>query len=102
MIRDGDALLAGSLDDVVAALDLTASAHAGTRSAPELARDALSPRERLVLDALPARGVVGLDRVVSGACLATGDALAALGLLVAGGWVEEAGDGWRLARAPRA
>lgn len=102
MIRDGDAQLAGCLDDVLAALDLTASVHGAARSAPGDARDALSARERQVLDALPARGAVGLERIAAGACLATGEALAALGLLVAAGWVEEVGDGWRLVPAPRA
>lgn len=100
MIRDGDALLAGCLDDVLAALDLTAVTSPGQRSMAARSRDALAPRERQVLDALPARGVVGLERVVAAACLAPTDALAALGLLVAAGWVEEASDGWRL--APRA
>lgn len=99
MIRDGDALLAACLDDVLAALDLTAPTSARP-SPPERSRDALALRERQVLDALPARGTVGLERVVAAACLATTDALAALGLLVAAGWVEETGDGWRL--APRA
>lgn len=102
MIRDGDALLAGCLDDVLAALDLTAASATGGRPVPERSRDALAPRERQLLDALPARAVVGLERVVAAACLNAGDALAGLGLLVAGGWVEEADGGWRLARAPRA
>ena len=102
MIRDGDALLAGCLDDVLAALDLTSTAAVGPRSVPERSRDHLAPRERQVLDALPARGTVGVEHVIAGACLAAADALAALGLLVATGWVEEAEGGWRLARAPRA
>ena len=100
MIREGEALLAGDVSDVLGAVDL--GELPAVPSPAARSRDALPPRELQVLDALPARGIVGLDALVRAAGLPMADVLAAAGMLVASGWMEEVADGWRLARAPRA
>jgi DNA processing protein len=100
MIREGEALLAGDVTDVLGAVDLC-ELPAATPS-PARSRDALPLRERRVLDALPTRGIIGLDALLRAAGLPMADVLAAAGMLVAAGWAEEVADGWRLVRAPRA
>ncbi len=65
---------------------------------PPRSRDGLGARERTVLDALPARGVLGLDALVRAAGLSHTDVLAGIGILTAEGWAVDDGGGWRLAR----
>ena len=100
MIREGDATLVAEPADVIDLLDPARSR--GIRPVPatagDLDRDLLGPRERTVLDALPSRGPVVLDRLVCSAGLAGADILPALGILEAAGWVISTPDGWRLAR----
>lgn len=100
MIREGEAMLAGEIADVLAAVDLSELPTPGP--SPRRFGDALAPRERRVLDALPARGAMGLDALVRAAGLPMADVLAAAGMLVAAGCAEEVAEGWRLARIPRA
>lgn len=102
MIQDGTAMLATEVTDVLAAADL--SAGASTVAEPTgswtSARDDLSPRESVVLDALPGRGWLDLPGLVRASGLATRDVLAAAALLAASGWVTEGERGWRRARVP--
>ena len=106
MIQDGEAVLAADVEDVRAALDLTAMrtgepAGASAPPAGEVVRrdrDRLGLREQLVLDALPRRRALALDELVTGAGLGAGEVLAATGTLVALGWLEEVAGGWRLLR----
>ncbi len=101
MIQDGDAILAAELADVLAALDLGAAA-AGSPSPATTGRagdrDALAERERLILDAVPGRGSIGLDALIAAAGLSSSQLLAGVGVLTATGWLTQVDDGWRLAR----
>lgn len=103
MIRDGLAILVADVPDLLDMLDLThgRAARPGERMPHEgspRSRDGLGLRERTVLDALPARGVLGLDGLVRAAGLSHTDVLAGIGILASDGWVAEDGGGWRLAR----
>jgi DNA processing protein len=105
MIRDGRALLVSDVPDLLDMLDLahgggagTTAAHGGRAASPARNRDRLAARERVVLDALPARGVRGLGDLVRAAGLSQTDVLAGIGILAAAGWVDEDSGGWRLAR----
>jgi DNA processing protein len=105
MIREGLAMLVADVPDLLDMLDLTHGGRAGLtgarrgRATPPGSRDSLGVRERTVLDALPARGVLGLDALVRAAGLSHTDVLAGIGILTAEGWAEEDGGGWRLARS---
>jgi predicted Rossmann fold nucleotide-binding protein DprA/Smf involved in DNA uptake len=102
MIADGEAALVTDVSDLFGLLELGQAAPAAgvdTRvQAP--ARDRLAGRERAVLDAMPSRVTVDLGEVVTRAAVPTHDALAALGVLAADGWVLEEAGGWRV--VPRA
>jgi DNA processing protein len=107
MIREGVASLVGDVPDLLEMLDLThgprraADDRAAGREASARDRDALPARERVVLDAFPVRGIVGLDALTRSAGLSYGDVLAGLGVLTSGAWVIEDSGGWRLARGTR-
>jgi len=107
MIKEGLAILVSDVPDLLDMLDLTHGGRSGSpgsrrpREAEPRSRDGLGGRERTILDALPARGVVGLDALVRAAGLSHTDVLAGIGLLTADGWAEEDGGGWRLARTGR-
>jgi DNA processing protein len=98
MIRDGEALLVGSVDEVLGLLDLGRPSASGPSQRQD--RDALSATEQRVLDSFPRRRAVGGLDVGRLAGLGVEDTWAALGVLEAGGWVCQAPEGWRL--APRA
>lgn len=102
MIRDGEAILASDVGDVLDVLDLARDRGPAEGrqpgSVPAHDRDRLGQRERCVLDAMPGRGVVDLGALVRGAGLPSADVLAALGILASSGWLTEQGGGWRLAR----
>lgn len=109
LVRDGLALLAGEVDDVLAALDLGALSEPPARRPPRAdappaarSREGLGAREVVVLDALPGRGAIPLEALVRAAGLAPTDVLAAVSRLMLRGLVEEDDRGWRLARSPRA
>ncbi len=105
MIREGVAILVADVPDLLDMLDLAHGGRAqprGTRQTwAERSRDSLGARERTVLDAFPAQGVLALDGVVRAAGQSHTDVLAALGLLAADGWIREEGGGWRLDRGRR-
>lgn len=100
MISDGEAIVAGDVADVLGVLDL------GHPRSPAVVsrspRDDLDLRERLVLDAMPARSAIGLDGLIRSAGLGREDVMAAAGVLTGLGVVVEESGGWRLAPRPRA
>lgn len=71
---------------------------APTRSGPVLPRDLLDPVAGRVLDALPARTAVDAREVARGAGTSADEALGKLYELHSLGYVERAGEGWRLTR----
>ena len=99
MVKEGVALLAGEVGDVLGALSLD-ELPSENPTAPEALpdRDALTIRESRILDAVPGRGSIGFDALVGAAGIAPGQVLAAVGVLVAEGWLVESSGGWRLAR----
>lgn len=104
MIREGLAMLVSDVPDLLDMLDLAhgdRQRSTGAREGRPRDRDGLGARERTILDALPARGVVGLDALVRAAGLAHTDVLAGIGLLTVEGWTVEEGGGWRLAPTGR-
>jgi len=95
MVRDGEAVLAASIDDVLGLLDLGRDAGAPAKRSDE--RDALSAQERCVLDAMPGRGAVTTERLAVASGFAVLELLGSLGGLEATGWVQQDAQGWRLA-----
>lgn len=84
----------GSLSDL--ALDRAGPDDFGDRRAGLV--DALDRTARAVLDSVPARGVVGVDDLVTVAALPVGDVLQALSVLEAAALVQREGTGFRLRR----
>ncbi|MEI6361489.1 MAG: DNA-processing protein DprA [Actinomycetes bacterium] len=95
MIRDAQAVLVGSVDEILGMLDLGRPEGGGHGRRSE--RDALTVVERRVLDALPGRRAVDPQEASRLAGLAAEDTWAALGVLEAAGWVTHEPGGWRLA-----
>ncbi|MFI6645620.1 DNA-processing protein DprA [Streptomyces sp. NPDC050504] len=97
----GDAVLVTDADEVVELVG-DMGALAPDRRGPVLPRDLLGPVAARVLEALPARGTADCRAVARGAGTGADEALGKLYELQALGFVERAGDGWRLAaRAAR-
>jgi DNA processing protein len=96
MIRDAEAQLMASVDDVLGLLDLSRDGRGELRAMDD--RDALTANERRVLDALPGRGPLRTQDVATSSGLHVHDVWAALGVLEVGGWVASSPDGWRLIR----
>ncbi|WP_148614499.1 DNA-processing protein DprA [Nocardioides rubriscoriae] len=69
--------------------------------AEETARDRLTPRQRQVLDAVPAASGAGSDSIARAAGLGLREVRGALGALEESGFVEGALDGWRLTELAR-
>lgn len=65
---------------------------------PVFPRDALEPATRLVLEAVPARGIAGPAQIAVKAGVDVNTTRSRLGLLAAAGFVERHGPGWRLLR----
>jgi len=126
MIADGTALLAADLDAVATVLEFDASRGRGACGTPPAResrgilddtaiplgadadedeasrRDRLDHRERAVLDAMPARGWLGLADLVRESGLAMSDVLPSVSVLVVSGWLEEGAAGWRRIRGSAA
>lgn len=108
MIADGTALLAADLDAVATVLELDASRGvldhtagpdgAGAGADEPSRRDRLDHRQRAVLDAMPARGWLGLADLVRESGLAMSDVLPSVSVLAVSGWIEEGAAGWRRIR----
>ncbi len=67
------------------------------RRGPVLPRDLLDPASARALEALPARGAVGIDRIAVGAGITVDETLGRLYELQALGFVERHGRSWQLA-----
>ena len=93
LIAEEGALLAADVGDVLAAVDLGASAAPASVRGE---RDGLSAREQRVLDSLHRRVWLDAGQVVRACGLAPGEVLASLGVLVAAGWACESESGWRV------
>ncbi len=97
LIREGGVILASCPEDV---LDLVAPVGSpSAREAPNLSRavDSLTERQARILDAVPARGVVGMDRLIKVSGLPAADVAESVGLLAARGFIRADADGWRMA-----
>jgi len=101
LIRDGEAVLVSSAEDIVAALgEVDAARPTYARDQPR-AFDALTDQQKAVCEAMPARRAVCVDEL----CAITGEAplavLVALGQLASLGVVAQAEEGrWKV--VPRA
>ncbi|WP_405794271.1 DNA-processing protein DprA [Streptomyces sp. NBC_01506] len=69
---------------------------APARRGPVLARDLLDPLGRRILDALPARGVIGVRDIARETATTADEALAKLYELHSLGFVQRHGEGWQL------
>jgi DNA processing protein len=97
LLRDG-ATLVGDAGEVVELVGRIGELAPQERTAP-LPRDLLAPGAAQVLDALPATRAAPASEVARGACLPEAAAVARLHELCCLGFVERAGDRWRLRRA---
>ena len=93
LIRDHEAVLVSSVDDVTDLLGDPATYASG----PPPGGPGVSERERRVMGAFPTRGSIGLDDLVRSCGLDVMDVSTALGILDAMGRVSSDGQGWRLA-----
>lgn len=99
LIRSGEAVLAGSVDDIVEAVTPLGTVRE-TRPRREQLLDRLEPDERAVYEALPARGRRRADEVAVRAGLPYPRALAALGRLAERDMAAPApGGAWSLGTA---
>jgi DNA processing protein len=101
ILRDwGEAVCVTDVADVLDRVGLIGDDMAPERRGPVLDRDHLAPAARDVLEALPARGGAGAARIAVTAGVDLDTALACLGALAAGGFVERCAKGWKLRRGP--
>ena len=95
LIRDTDALLASRIEDVLEVIG-----ELGEFSAPAQERrsiDDLSPTQARILDAIPARGSIGMNDLVIDSGCSVADVSGALAVLMLRGFTDEGPVGWRLA-----
>jgi len=100
LLRDGATLVTCG-DDVVEAL---AGIGEGLRPLPESSasdRDRLTPDQRALLDAFPARGARDEVSLAATAGLTLSAAMTSLGYLNVDGWVQRTDQGWRLSDKAR-
>ncbi|MEV5408440.1 DNA-processing protein DprA [Thermopolyspora sp. NPDC052614] len=96
LIRQGKAVCVTTPEEVVDLVGTIGDDLAPRRRGPVLPRDALSQVMRQVLDAVPGRGGAGPASIAVEAGVDLSTALTCLGGLAAAGYVERAGQGWRL------
>jgi DNA processing protein len=94
----GEAVCVTGTADVLDRVGLIGDDMAPDRRGPVLDRDRLDPATRDVLEALPPRGGAGTARIAVTAGVDLDTALACLGALAAGGFVERCARGWKLRR----
>jgi DNA processing protein len=96
LIREAGVILASCPDDVLDVVSPVGSTSA--REAPDLSRavDSLTERQARILDAVPTRGAIGMDRLIELAGLPAGDVAESVGMLAARGFIRADADGWRL------
>jgi DNA processing protein len=95
----GEAVCVTDTAEVIDRIGLIGDDLAPDRRGPVFDRDRLTPATRDVLDALPARGGMGTARIAVTAGVDLDTALACLGALASGGFVERCAKGWRLRHA---
>lgn len=97
LIREAGAVLASCPEDVLDIVSPVGSSAA--REAPDLARavDTLTERQARILDAVPPRGAIGMDRLIEVAGLPAAAVAESVGMLAARGFIRADADGWRLA-----
>lgn len=100
LLRSGRATVATSAEDVLEAVAGLGEHGAAAPRGPERAPDRLSPRQRQVLEAIPAVRAAGLESIARVAGLDVAEVTTALEVLAGVGLVEADGRGWRLARRP--
>ena len=101
ILREWGATCVTSADEVAEQIGLIGDDLAQPRRPPVLPRDRLGDDARRVLDAIPAHGPgLGPATLAAESGVAVDTAVACLGSLAAGGFIERAPDGWRL-RGPR-
>jgi DNA processing protein len=93
-----EAVCVTDASDVLDRVGLIGDDMAPQRRGPVLDRDHLDPTARDVLEALPSRGGAGAARIAVTAGVDLDTALACLGALAAGGFVERCTKGWKLRR----
>lgn len=100
MIRDGDASLVASVDDVISLLaPLGTVPEQPLRGEPQ-PLERLDPELRAVREAVPSGGVVGAGELSVATGLAVPRVLAAATELTELGWLEQRPGGWRLPGRP--
>ncbi len=102
LIRDYGAMCVTTARDVYEHLepagDNGSASPAGPRRGPAVARDALDPATRAVLEQVPVRGGRGPASIAVRAGVDLDTAVRTLGLLAAAGFVQRCDKGWRAAR----
>lgn len=96
----GEAVCVTDTAEVLDLVGLIGDDLAPERRGPVFDRDRLDPVTRDILDAIPARGGAGTAQIAVTAGVDLDTALAGLGALSAGGFVERCAKGWKLRRRP--
>lgn len=100
LLRESNAVCVTDAAEVLDLVGLVGDDLAPEKRGPVLDRDRLDPVTSDVLDAIPARAGAGTARIAVSAGVDLDTALARLGALSAGGFVERCPKGWRLRRRP--
>ena len=101
LLREANAVCVTDAAEVLDLVGLIGDDLAPQKHGPVLERDRLDPVTRDVLDAVPAREGAGTARIAVTAGVDLDTALARLGALSAGGFVERCAKGWKLRRRRR-
>lgn len=101
LLREAAVTLVTGAPQVLEVVGDMGSDLAPAEHGPERLRDALSGRDRVVLEAVPAQRPAGPARIAVAAGVVLPDVLAGLGSLQSAGLVEQLPGGWRLTAAAR-
>ena len=102
LLRNGKAVVITDADEVVESISPAGLGLAPVKTGETRSRDILEERAQRVLEAVPVSRPGGVATIATTAGVPVDDALAALGGLLLGGFVERSGSGWRLSAAERA